>query len=435
MERTFDKVLAGENGLCVSEQDAAGNEYPSRREEYQAPVNGANLVLTIDLRVQMIVETLLEAAVVKYRARGASAIVMDPRTFEILAVAGFPNFNPGNPGAAPAETWHNRAFGDRVEPGSTLKVVTLAAALDEGLMTLDSGIYCEQGRLVVGRVSVRDHAPYGLLSLRQGFAKSSNIAFAKTALELGPQRLYHCLTNFGLGRCTGVPFVGETSGWIGPPKTWSTMTLTRAAFGQGVCVSQLQMAVVMCVIANEGRLMRPLLVSRIESPQGQLIQRFQPRFVRTVVRPQTAHQVREALKAVAAPGGTGAAAAMDHHTAAIKTGTAQKSNAQGYLPNRYYASVIGFFPADTPQIVIAVALDEPQNGYYGGMVAAPVFRAIAEQLAECLSISPDKGPGALARHPQVQAAVSPTRLLQSARQDPARGSPTHNQIFAGVSRP
>ena len=174
--------------------------------------DGANIVLTIDLRLQQIVEDALAAAMTKYRARGASAIVMNPRTFEVLAVAGLPSFNPQAPGASPAETWRNPAFSDRVEPGSTLKVITLAAALDQGLMTLDSGVYCEQGRYVVNHVSVRDHEPYGLLSLRQGFAKSSNIAFAKTALELGPQRLYYYLTNFGFGRCTGYSRRGRNVG-------------------------------------------------------------------------------------------------------------------------------------------------------------------------------------------------------------------------------
>jgi cell division protein FtsI (penicillin-binding protein 3)/stage V sporulation protein D (sporulation-specific penicillin-binding protein) len=426
-ERAFDKVLAGENGRCVSAQDAAGNELRLHRREYKLPADGANVVLTIDLRLQEIVEDALVAAMTKYRARGASAIVMNPRTFEILAVASLPTFNPQNPGASPAETWRSPAFSDRVEPGSTLKMITLAAALDQDVMTLDSGVYCEQGRYVVNHVTVRDHLPYGLQSLRQGFYRSSNIALVKTALELGPQRFYHYLTNFGLGRCTGIPVVGETAGWIGPPADWSTMKLTRAAFGQGVCVSQLQMAVATCVIANEGRLMRPLLVSRIVSPQGRVLQQFQPQFVRTVVRPQTALQVKEAMKAVVGPGGTGVLAAMDRYTVALKTGTAQKSNAQGYLRGRYYSSVIGFFPADAPQVVIAVALDEPQNGYYGGMVVAPVFRGIAEQIATCLSISPDKGGRAPARNLAAQPTPPADRLVHLA----ARGSSSMPALVIG----
>ena len=434
IEWAFEKVLAGENGLSVSARDVADNDLLLRRTQYQPPSDGSNVVLTIDLRVQQIVEDALAAAMTKYRPRGASAIVMDPRTFELLAVAALPSFNPQNPGAAPAETWRCPAFSDRVEPGSTLKVVTLAAALDLGLMSLDSGVYCEQGQYVVNHVSVRDHAPYGLLTLRQGFAKSSNIAFAKTGLELGPQRLYYYLTNFGFGRRTGLPVVGETSGWIGPPTAWSTMTLTRAAFGQGVCVSQLQMAVAMSVIANEGRLMRPLLVRRIESPQGRVLQQSQPQFVRTVVRPQTARQVKEALKAVVAPGGTAALAAMDRYTVAAKTGTAQKSDAHGYLCDRYYSSVVGFFPADAPQIVLAVALDEPQNGYYGGTVVAPVFRTIADQIATCLSIPADKGSGTPARNPAAQPTPPPSQPVRVAR-DSSSKTPLSKLDFASTSRP
>ena len=435
IERACDKVLAGKNGLCVSAQDAAGNELPLRRTEYKLPSDGANVVLTIDLRLQQLVEEALAAAMTKYRPRGASAIVMNPRTFEVLAVASLPTFNPQSPGASPAETWRNPAFSDRVEPGSTLKMITLAAALDQGLMTLDSGIYCEQGHYVVNHVSVRDHQPYGLQSLRQGFARSSNIALVKTALALGPQRFYHYLTNFGLGSCTGIPIVGETSGWIGPPAHWSTMKLARAAFGQGVCVSQLQMAVATSVIANEGRLMRPLLVSRIESPQGGVLQQFQPQFIRTVVRPQTALQVKEAMKAVVGPGGTGVLAAMDHYTVALKTGTAQKSNAQGYMRGRYYASVVGFFPADAPQVVIAVALDEPQNGYYGGMVVAPVFRGIAEQIATCLSIPPDKVGPAPARNLAVQPTPPAARPVRLAAGGASSRKPVAKQTFANASRP
>jgi cell division protein FtsI/penicillin-binding protein 2 len=435
MERAFDEVLAGKNGLCVLEQDAAGNEVSWCRSKYRSPSDGGNVVLTIDVRLQKILQSTLASAKNTYHARAASAIVMDPRTFEILAVSSVPGFNPQDPGASPAETWRTPAFSDRVEPGSTFKVITLAAALDQGLVTLDSGVYCEQGNFLVNRVSVHDHAPYGLLTLRQAFVKSSNIAFAKTALELGPQRFYSCITNFGFGKYTGIPAVGETSGRIGLPATWSTMTLTRAAFGQGICVSQLQMATAMCVIANDGRLMRPLIVSRIESAQGRVLRQFQPQFVRIVVRPQTAQQVKEALKAVSSPDGTGALAALDRYTVAIKTGTAQKSNAGGYQLGRYYSSVIGFFPADAPRVVIAVALDEPQNGYYAGTVVAPVFRAIAGQIAACLSIPPDKGPHKPVGNLLARPTLSATPTVHTAGSGPRRGTSAANRTFASVSRP
>jgi len=414
IEQSCDQILAGKPGLCASEQDAAGNELPARRTHSEVPADGNHVILTIDLRVQHIVEAALAAARTKARARSASAIVMDPGTGEILALACCPGFDPRNPGASDPEAWRNTVFTDMVEPGSILKFIPVADALDRRLMTLDSGVYCERGRFVINRVAVRDHAPYGLLTLRQAFARSSNIALVKITLALGAQRFYQCLTNFGLTRCTGVPLAVETPGRVSPPQTWSTMTLTRAAFGQGVSVSQLQIAAAMCAIANGGRLMRPWLVGRIESPQGRVLQQFGPRVVRSVVSPQTAQQVKEALKAVVAPDGTGAGAALDGYTLALKTGTAQKSDSRGYLAGRYYSSIVGFLPADAPRVVISVALDEPRNGYYAGTVVAPAFRSIAEQIAACLDIPPDK----VARIPAGGESVRSTGVRTPAARQP-----------------
>jgi cell division protein FtsI (penicillin-binding protein 3)/stage V sporulation protein D (sporulation-specific penicillin-binding protein) len=390
IERACDDLLAGESGLCVSRQDAAGNELPAYRRLFEPPTDGAHVYLTIDLRVQQIVEQALAAAHTNYRARSVSAMVMDPATGEILALACYPGFDPQKPGGSEADTWRNRVLLDMVEPGSILKFITLACALEQRAATLDTTVDCEKGRFVVNKVPVKDHGSHGLLSVRQSFAKSSNIAFAKLGLGLGAHRLYQSFTNFGLAHPTGIAFANEAPGRIALPHSWSTMTLTRAAFGQGLSVSQLQMAAAMSAIANEGRLMRPWLVSRIESPQGQVLRQFGPRFVRSAVSPGTARQVKEALKTVVSPGGTGALAALNDYTVAAKTGTAQIANSRGYQPGAYYSSMLGFFPANSPRVVISVALDEPRNGYYAGTVAAPVFRVIAEKIAVCLQIPPDK---------------------------------------------
>jgi cell division protein FtsI (penicillin-binding protein 3) len=440
IERSCDRILAGKPGLCISEQDAAGNELPARRTFCKLPTDGHNVVLTVDLRVQQIVEQALAAARAKYCARAASAIVMNPATGEILASACCPGFNPQNPGASVPETWRNTVFLDMVEPGSILKFIPLAGALEEGRTRLDSGVYCEQGRFVVNKVVVHDHAPYGLLTMLQAFAKSSNIAFAKLALALGAPRFSRWLMNFGLGHCTGIPFAADAPGRIAPPQTMSTMTLTRAGFGQGLTVSQLQMAVAMCVIANNGRLMRPWLVSRIESPQGQILQQFQPQFVRQIVSPQTAQLVKEALKAVVSPEGTGALAASDQYTLPAKTGTAQKSDTNGYPVGRYYSSMIGFFPADAPRVVISVALDEPQNGYYAGTVVGPVFRSIAEQIGACLQIPPDKvqrGTGGNLLTKASTTGTQPVRPVASRApgRNPPAGIPTIHTVAGGLARP
>lgn len=391
LEKTFNRELAGAFGRCVSEQDASGNELPLRRSEYRLANDGCNLQLTIDFPLQQIVEQALYAAMVQSQARGASAILMDPRTFEVLAMASLPNFNPQEPGASLPETWGNAPTGAMVEPGSTAKMFTLAAMLEAELGNLDSGVYCEQGRYILDGVEVRDHGAYGLLSVREAFAKSSNIGFAKIGVSVGPQRLYRCLTNFGLGHPTGLPLFGSTAGRITAPAQWSLMTLTRAAFGQGFSVSQMQMAIALCAIANDGRLQKPLLVRQIESADGKVARRFAPQFVRRVVSSNTARRIREAFQAVVAPGGTGALAASERFSSGVKTGTAQKSDLHGYRANSYYSSMIGFLPAEAPRLVIAVALDEPQNGYYASAVAAPVFRAIAEQSAVRLGIPADKG--------------------------------------------
>jgi len=435
IERGCDQILAGTPGLCVSEQDAAGNELPARRTHCEAPMDGNHVVLTIDLRLQQIVEQALRAARTNYRARGASAVVMDPGTGEILALACCPGFDPHKPGASASETWRNSVFTDMVEPGSILKFIALAGVLDGGRMTLDSGIYCEQGRFVVNHVIVRDHASYSLLTIRQAFARSSNIALAKIVLALGAQRFHHYLTNFGLARSTGIPFATETPGRISSPQSWSTMALTRAAFGQGLSVSQLQMAVAMCAIANGGRLMRPWVVRRIESPQGRVLQQFQPQVVRSVISPRAAQQVKEALKEVVAPEGTGAGAALEHFTLALKTGTAQKSDSKGYLAGRYYSSIVGFLPADAPRVVISVALDEPQNGYYAGTVVAPAFRSIAEQIAVCLEIPPDKVARSLADRSLTRSktANTPANRLAAARK--SETGPRANRASVRAAKP
>jgi cell division protein FtsI/penicillin-binding protein 2 len=389
LERSLDPFLRGQAGRCVSERDAAGNELPLRRSLYQLPKDGQHVVLTVDLRVQQILEQSLAEGMANAKARRASAVVMDPRTFEVLGLACVPGFDPQHPGDGKDGSWRNPVLSDRVEPGSTFKLITLAAALDLGVLTLDSPVYCERGLFRQPGVWVRDHDSYGFLSLRECFAKSSNIAFAKVALLLGPQRLHRYIAGFGFGQRTGIPAPGETPGYIPAAESWAATELTRIAFGQGLAVSQLQMAMATCMVANGGRSLPVKLLRHVESPRGEVVWRPAAAHPRTVIRAATAHQLKEAMKAVVRRGGTGTAAALSRHTLAAKTGTAQKSDDKGYLAGCYYSSMIGFFPADDPRLVISVALDEPQNGYYAGEVVAPVFRAIAEQLAIALGIPPD----------------------------------------------
>lgn len=390
VEKSMDRVLAGVPGVCVSGQDAAGNELPFRRSEYRPPVDGDHVVLTIDLRVQQIAEAALAEAVAKHSPRTASVLVLQPQTGEILGWAAYPSSSPQEADATTNLAWRVHAVADRMEPGSTLKVLTLAAALNERIVTLDQRIGCENGLFRYQDLRLRDHAPYGWLTIRDAFAKSSNIAFAKLAILLGSARLHQYLTNFGLTELTGVPVPGEIRGYVPRLGDWNLQVLSRAGIGQGVALTQLELAMAVASFATEGRLMRPVLVRGIQRANGELTDVRRPTVVRTVVSPAVAREVLAAMQAVVSPQGTGAQAALSAHSALGKTGTAQKATPDGYVAGRYYASFVGLLPAERPQLLIAVALDEPRNGYYGGSTAAPVFRSLGNQIAPLLGIPPDK---------------------------------------------
>jgi cell division protein FtsI/penicillin-binding protein 2 len=392
VEAVCNALLAGRPGVCESDQDASGNELPFRRSRYVPAQDGHHVVLTIDMRLQQIVEQALLDAWTRHRPRSVSIIIVRPRTGEILAWGCLPGFAPREPGASPPEAWRNRPISDWFEPGSTFKIVTLAATLNEGLVGLDQGVDCERGLYRHKDFTVRDYAPHGVLTARQCLARSSCIGHAKLGLLLGADRLHRYATNFGFGRRTGIALPGETAGRLDPPQTWTPMTLSRIAFGQGLAASQLQSTLAMAAIANDGRLMRPLLVWRIESPEGRVLHTYQPQGVRTVITPRTAQAMKSALQSVVSAEGTALRAALENFTAAGKTGTAEKSDQRGYRPGAYYASFIGFFPVAEPELCISVALDEPQEGYFGGQVAAPIFHTVAEQSARCLNLTPDKRP-------------------------------------------
>ena len=432
IERALEKQLAGARGFCVSEKDAGGHELVFRRTHWVAPVNGNHVVLTIDLRLQQIVEQALAEAMVRHNPRNASALIVRPQTGEILALASLPAFLPQNPGASSPITWRNPVISDMIEPGSTFKIVTLAAALNEAVVTLDRLIFCENGRFRHKGLFLHDHAPHGWLTAKQAFAKSSNIGLAKTALLLGQERLYSYITNFGFGEITGIPLPSEMPGWVPHPTNWSGISITRIPIGHEVAVTQLQMTMAFCAIANDGRLMRPMLIDRLETPQGELLAQYHPQFVRSVVSFQAARQTKAALKAVISREGTGKLADLDAYSAAGKTGTALQSNKHGYIKGKYSSSFIGFFPADEPELCISVVLNEPHNGYLGGSVAAPVFKAIAQRAGPALGIPPDKG--ALPSSQRlIQEAATKTPPVQSVRKALASGA-TGDQPYARVAQ-
>ena len=397
LEASLDFILAGQNGALASSQDAAGNELAFCRTTNSLARDGAHVVLTIDLTLQKIVEAALAKVVARYCPSNASCVVVRPATGEILALASLPTFSPEQPGDSPPANWRNHMISDRNEVGSVFKVITLAAALDLGVVNLNQQINCENGCWIYKGSKLHDDGHHnGLLSVRECLAKSSNIGLAKIALLVGTNALSSFITSFGLDRPTGVPLPYETPGLVHPLKSWTPSSITRVAIGHELAISQLQLAMAYAAIANDGRLMRPMLVGELDYADGRLWGRYQPKFVRAVVRPETARQVREAMRDVVEHG-TGKLAALPNHTVSGKTGTAQKSDGHRYIPGRLYCSFIGMVPADKPELVIAVAVDEPKDSAYGGLVAAPVFREIAEQAVVLYNIAPDKGFGAPSR--------------------------------------
>ncbi len=392
LERAFDSKLAGVRGWRVTETDRPGRELVPLREQDVEPRDGFNLVLTLDSVAQHIVELALAEAMEKHSPVSVSGLVVRPSTGEILALATLPNYDPNSPGAASLDARRNRVISDVAEPGSTFKIVAVSGALNDRVVQLGDSFDCEHGRFhFAGRV-LHDHESYGVLSVQDIIAKSSNIGAAKIGIELGENRLHDYVREFGFGTRTSLPLPGEVAGIVHPVKNWSKVSIAQIPMGHGVAVTGLQMTMAMCAIANKGVLMRPMLVDRLEDRDHNVVTKYPPQRVRQVISESAARQMVKALKAVVAPDGTGAKAALAHYSAAGKTGTAQKSGGpSGYIPGKYYASFIGFFPADDPEVCISIMMDEPKQGYYGGQIAAPVFRQVAERLAGYLNIRPEDG--------------------------------------------
>ena len=392
IEQSFNSTLAGVRGWRLTELDRPGREVVPLREQDVEPRDGQNVVLTIDSVVQHIVESALADAMEKHSPISISGTVVRPRTGEILALATLPNFDPNNPGAASADARRNRVIADVAEPGSTFKIVVVSGALNEGVVRLSDTFDCEHGHFHFAGRPLHDHESYGVLSVENIITHSSNIGAAKIGIKLGEDRLYDYIHNYGFGTRTGVPLQGEVGGIVHPVKKWSKVSIAQIPMGQGIAVNGLQMMMAMCAIANKGVLMRPMIVDRLEDSDHKVVAKYVPQRVRQVISESTAEQMVKALKTVVSTNGTAAKAALAHYTAAGKTGTAQKSGGpSGYLPGKYFASFLGFFPADNPEVCISVMMDEPKHGYYGGQIAAPVFKQIAESVANYLNIRPEDG--------------------------------------------
>jgi cell division protein FtsI (penicillin-binding protein 3) len=391
VEFFYEKYLQAKSRRIQVSKDALGRGFDGTPEETGA-LNGNNVQLTIDRNIQFITEKALEKAVTDHAAKNGLAVVMAPDSGAILALAHYPYFNPNAFGEFQRDDWRNRAITDPFEPGSTMKIFSAAAAIDSGLVRADSIFYCENGTYRIGHNIVHDTKDHGWLSLQQIVKYSSNIGAVKVAETIGPKTLHDYLAAFGFGARTGIDCPGETPGRLTGYRSWSAIDTGTISFGQGVSASAVQLTAAAAAIANDGLLMRPYLVKAITDTDGQVVERRGPQVLRRVISPQTARTIQKIMHTVTTSGGTGEAAALDGYTVCGKTGTAQKIGADGhYAPAKYIASFLGFSPADTPALVILVVVNEPTKGHYGGEVAGPAFRTIAQESLHYLNIMPSNG--------------------------------------------
>ncbi len=296
IERTMQDFLQGTDGFRYIETDRTGKELVPYRGQESAARDGCDVKLTVDLSLQNILETELDAACVEFKPKNATAIMMRPQTGEILAMASRPTFDPNQPGEAVPDQEKNRSIVDMVEPGSTFKIVTTSAVLEEKLVTPDTTVYCENGHFKYAGRILRDAHPMGVLSVHQVLMKSSNIGVAKLALQLGETKLYEYIRRYGFGEKTGITLSGEISGLVNPPHRWSKLDITRIPMGQSVAVTPLQMIAAMSSIANGGKLMKPMIVSEIKDKNGRLVANFTPEVVRDVISGSNRSQDRISFK-------------------------------------------------------------------------------------------------------------------------------------------
>jgi len=392
IEKEFDARLSPTDGEIISERDRRGRSLRMNALRQRPPRNGADLYLTIEEPIQQIVEDEMDALMEEFHPRAAFAVMANPKTGEILAMVQKPGFDPNRIDRSELPYTQNRILLTGVEPGSVMKAMAVAGALDFGVVTLDTAFDCENGCWYYLRRPLRDSGHhYGVLTVREIIQKSSNIGAAKIALAMGPARLYQVLRRFGFGRPTGIGISGESAGIFRPLPQWDGLSVTRFPIGQGILVTPLQLVQAYSALANDGVSMRLHLVQRIKDPNTGLSETCKPGPVGRAVRPAAAHSTIEALKLVTREGGTAPNAAVEGFEVAGKTGTAQKVVDGKYSHSRYVASFIGFVPADDPAFVLLVMADEPRRGgHYGGTVAAPTFSRIAERTLRYLDIAPER---------------------------------------------
>jgi cell division protein FtsI/penicillin-binding protein 2 len=385
VELKFDKYLTAKGGKVLLERDASGKTLSSG---VNMEAKGNNIVLTIDEVLQRLVEKELDKAMEQWRAAAASAIMMDPYTGEILALANRPAYDLNRSGNVPGFEKRNRAITDCYEPGSIFKIVIGAGSLEEKLVTPNSLFDVSKGGIAVGGKTIRDVHKYGVLTFKEVIQKSSNVGSIMAGMKLGKENIFRYAKLFGIGEKTGIDLPGEVSGWIHKPERWSGTSLGAISIGQEVAVTPVQMLRAYSAIANGGFLVRPHVVSEIISPDNRIIASFRDNDVQRIISAKTAETFKNILKSVTEEGGTAKSASVDGNLVAGKTGTAQMIDpaTKRYSRDKYVSSFVGFVPADKPRLAMIVIVYEPKGQIYGGVVAAPVFREITRQALSYLNV-------------------------------------------------
>ena len=379
LELKYDARLKGQPGLVVYLRDALGHHFQNLDIPAQEPIDGKTLVTTLDITYQQILEEELRRAVETHQADHGSAVLLEPRTGRILALANYPGFDPNRYNQFPVETYQNRAISAAHEPGSTFKLVALAVVLEQLKLDLDrETVYCEEGKYRLQRKVIRDHKPFGRLTLREVFEHSSNIGVIKIARRFRAPVFYRYARDFGFGSFTGIDLPAESRGILHTPDQFHRNSLSYLSIGYEVSATPLQIATAYAAVANGGKLMQPYVVEKVIDPQGRVVFRNRPQVIRQVISPLTARYVTRTFLGVVERG-TGRTAAIPGLSIAGKTGTAQKLDPETgrYSSSAHVASFVGYFPAENPRFVLMVSIDRPRKGYYGSQVAAPAFRNMA----------------------------------------------------------
>ncbi|ACV61934.1 stage V sporulation protein D [Desulfofarcimen acetoxidans DSM 771] len=414
IEKAYDQELKGVPGRVVVEHDAAGNTVPQAMHKYYAPRQGHNIILTIDQSIQYFVERELDKVVSEYSPKNAVIVVMNPKTAEILAMGCRPTFNSNDWSSAPQTSWdRNPAIWYNYEPGSTFKIITMSAALEEGTVK-ESDTFNDPGFIKVADRIIKcwKAGGHGFETFADVVANSCNPGFIEVGLELGKERFYKYIKAFGFGELTNLNLPGEANGILIPEEKATTLNLATISIGQSVAVTPIQLITAVCGAVNGGTLMKPQLVKSITDSEGKVVKTFEPEKIRQVISKATSQEVRHLLEGVVM-NGSGANAFVEGYGTGGKTGTAQVVGERGgYVSGKYVASFVGFSPVDDPQVVCLVVVSEPQTtAYYGSQVATPIYKEVVQNtlrymgVPERPGIKKPKDPLVFYEEPEIRVSV------------------------------